>query len=331
MAQQVQIQRAEFHLAFAARQRQHLLHQVCAALDGGIHLAQARLQSLGIGFGQRQIELALEPGQRRAQLVRGVAEETPFLVHRAAHRVQQLVHGQGQRAHFERRVLDFDGAEAVRRTAVQLGLQLGQGFEPARHAGIDQQAEQAAQHQHRRQHVEHQLARNALARHQTFGNLHAHALRRVGVAIVQLQRHQAHGPAVDHRVVEHWRAHLGPAARRRQQRVADVAKYEAPRWRSDGVADRVLRVFFQNRLRRTRKIDQQAGAYGLDLACQRQHRLRQRLIDAAHRILQRDVVGQRAANQPQQQLRQQQPQQQLAPQRQSARGSPSRAGRCCRA
>ena len=65
-------------LRFAARQREHLPHQLHAAQGGAVDFADALVQLLRVGFLQGQFCLADDARQRGAQLVGGVVEEALF-------------------------------------------------------------------------------------------------------------------------------------------------------------------------------------------------------------------------------------------------------------
>jgi hypothetical protein len=65
------------------------------------------------------------------------------------------------------------------------------GARPAADAAMHQQAQQHAQCQQRGQQVGHQFAGNALLHRRALAHLHAQGLRRVGVAVLHIQRHDA--------------------------------------------------------------------------------------------------------------------------------------------
>ncbi|MCY1362105.1 hypothetical protein D9M69_488060 [compost metagenome] len=313
-----QVQRLAAGLGFGAGQGQQLVHEVGAALGAGAHLGQAlghaRLAGLALG----QFHLADQPGQRRAQLVGGVVDETFLLLHTARHLTQETVDGQHQRVHLARCLRHADGRERVDRAVFQLCRQAGQRGQPAPDAAIHQQAQQHTQRQQRHQHVGHELARDALLHRQALADLHAQDLRRAGLAVAHVQRHDAQRPAVEHAAVEHRVA--GHQRRVGWRRQALVAEQELARRRGHHVADAVVGILLQHVLRGLGEVDQQARTDRLDLARQRPHRLRERLVDALLDVRQGEAIGQQTAAGPEHQLRQQQPQQQLAAQGQARRG-----------
>ena len=85
------------------------MNQMRAALRAGQHLGQALMQRFRVGLGQRQLGLADQARERRAQLMGGVIQEAFLLAEAATNGGQQLVHRTGQRvnllwclAHFNR-------------------------------------------------------------------------------------------------------------------------------------------------------------------------------------------------------------------------------------
>ena len=318
-----QIQRLQAHLGLVARQRQQLLHQVGAALGTGQHLAQALTQGLWVGLGQRQLGLADQAGQRRAQLVGGVIQKALLLAQAAPNCRQQLVHSAGQGVHLLRRLRHLDGAQrrqALRMPVAQLRLQPLERPQATGNAAVHQHTQHGAQQQQGRQHVGHQLLGDALLHRQAFGHLDPHALRCQRFAVVQIQQGHPHRLAVDRGVVQarHATGRLGLVGRAGQHAITQ----QKLAWRrGHGVADAVFGVLLDDVLRRTRKINQQARAHRLDLPRQREHRLCERLVNAFFSVAQGNAVSQHPAHQPEHQLGQQQPQQQLALQRQAvARG-----------
>ena len=199
---------------------------------------------------------------------------------------------------------------------LQLGLQTRQGLQAAHDAGIHERAYDKAQQQKRHDHVKHQLTRDTLTHREALGYLHTQALRACRFAKLQFNRGNAQWPrlhaiAIDHRLVE-LRIGAGLQAREDSWRwlgQLGIAQDELPRWAGDHIAHLVFGIFFNDGLRRFRKINQEPRSDGLDLPRKRAHRLRQRLINALLGIRERDAISQAAADQPEQQLRQQKPQQ----------------------
>ena len=75
----------------------------------------ARGPAASLGLVQRQLGLALQPGQRRAQLVRRVADETSLAADALVHLGQQRVDRLGQRMHLARRRFEDSAGRVVGR------------------------------------------------------------------------------------------------------------------------------------------------------------------------------------------------------------------------
>jgi hypothetical protein len=172
----------------------------------------------------------------------------------------------------------------------------------AAYAFVHQHAEHGAQDQQRKQHIAHQLAGNALLRYQTFGHLHAHALVGKAVAKTQVDGGHAHGPTVHHHFVQHGLV-VGDVQVGCPCGNVGVAQQKTPGRRRHHVRHAVSRVLLDDVARRTRKVHQQARAHGFDLARQRAHGLRERLVNRLLGIGERHPKRQHPAHEPQHQLR----------------------------
>ena len=234
--------------------------------------------------------------------------------------VSSWVQRVGQRVHFLRRLRHLDGRERRHVAVGQLRLQPLQWSQAAAYAFVHQHAEHGAQDQQWEEHITHQLAGNALLRYQALGHLHPHALVGESIAKTQVDGGHAHGPAVHHHFVEHGLV-VGGVQVRRAPGDFGVAQQEAAGRGGHHVGHAVVGVLFDDVARRTRKVHQQAGAHGLDLPCQRAHRLRERLVNGFLRIGQRHAECQHTTHEPQHQLGQQQPDQQLPLEREARRAA----------
>jgi hypothetical protein len=277
---------------------------------------------------QRQFGLALEPGQRRAQLMGGVADEALLPLHAVLHLGQQGVDRTGQRQQLARRRGQLQRRQIGRRPALDLLAQPLERRQPGPDAEPDDQRHQQDQARQRQQHVDQDAPRQLLAVGAAARDLHQQGLG-FGLRLAaqaQQQRDHPHRllglarPGQRHAaVVEIGLADAqGRARGQRRRRQGLVAQDELARRLADHVEQPVGRIGLEHILRRLRKIDQQAGADRLELARQRAAGLRQAGVDGLVGVAGGKAVGRHAARQPEHQLGQQHPPQQLARQAQAA-------------
>jgi hypothetical protein len=104
--QRIEVQRHDlvqfFMAGLGARQDQQLVDHVRGAVGAFRDQLQGVSHLRRLGFGKRDLGLGLEPGQRRAHLVRGLGDEALLRLQVFFQAPHHLVEGNHQRAHFFR-------------------------------------------------------------------------------------------------------------------------------------------------------------------------------------------------------------------------------------
>jgi hypothetical protein len=174
--QRIQIQRHDlvqfFVAGLGARQDQQLVDHVRSAVGAFGDQLQRVAHLRRIGFRKRDLGLGLEPGQRRAHLVRGLGDEALLRLQVLFQAPHHLVEGDHQRTHLFRHA-GYGYRRQVGRTApVDAILQQAQGGDAAHQAHVNQDHRQRNDGELRQQHAGNDAGRQGLALFQGFRNLH---------------------------------------------------------------------------------------------------------------------------------------------------------------
>jgi hypothetical protein len=174
--QRIEIQRHDlvqfFVAGLGARQDQQLVDHVRGAVGAFGDQLQGVAHLRRLGFGKRDLGLGLEPGQRRAHLVRGLGDEALLRLQVVFQAPHHLVEGHHQRAHLFRHT-GYRYRRQVGRTApMDAILQQAQGRDAAHQAHVDQDHGQRNDGELRQQHAGNDAGRQGFALLQGFRDLH---------------------------------------------------------------------------------------------------------------------------------------------------------------
>ena len=264
-----------------AGERQHLRGRTLRLVQAAAHGQQGRARLGGVGFPQGVVQLGMQDGQRRAQLVRGVVQELALPARLAGVAGDVLVDGVHQRPDLAGEFRRGNRAEIVGRPALQLAVQARERPQADQHADDDQ----AGGGQHLDQ-VAHDVADHHVADHLVpAAPVLAHHDDDPSVRLpVERRRHgpgqggDADGGAQIVAVVEHRRVRGQARVGQRQVLVADVGQSVLGQ---DPVVDRVVGGELEEFEHQVGQFHGQAAAGGGDV-----------VIDGAQGARQGPVVGQ---------------------------------------
>ena len=256
-----------------ARKHQELLRGAAEPARGIEHSLQA-FAALGVRLVRAEhLDLCLDAGERRAQLMGRVVEKLALTRGVVAHRREQAVQLVDERADLARRVARADGREVLRRALRDLPLHVAQRLQRQAHADPNDR-EDDAEHEHvgRERAAEDPRAQvGALV--QRFAHRHGDLV----VAGVGSIRDQADRVAAIHGVGSAW---IGRG--RRWHRQIGISRDERAVARPDAEVDRVLGGCAQHRERIRGQIEPElAVRLGMHVRRDRERGLEQRLIERA--------------------------------------------------
>ena len=303
-----QVDACEFRRPVAARlgarERQQLVGEARRADGRTVHVLQLGPAGVRHRLRHRQLGVGLQPGERRAQLVRGVGEEPLLVAVRLVHLVEELVERRDQGLGLGRRAALVDRPQVARRALQDLVRQPRQRREAARDAEPHQR-----ESQHRKQGLGQHAAEQDVARQALPLDRGLRHLDRAGaVAAGHLQRGHADALAVVVGVIR-CDAILGTRARRRLRDLA-VAGDRAVGRVAHHEVDLVVLVGAHHRLGRARQVEHRAAVLQADALGQRDGRVDQRLVVGVGGRVDRQVIrGDRTHREDRRHRRDQQPQQ----------------------
>ena len=151
----------------------------------GLQLAQGSLRFARLRLAQRKLGLGLDACQRRAQLVRGIGNETLLRGEHRAEPCQQVIHRMDQRPHFIGRLFLGQGGEVAVRAVFDFLSQVDERRKPPPHAVPHRQRGGQDQQALRQDHAQDDLPRRIGARSDALGDLDQHG----ALACSRLHRH----------------------------------------------------------------------------------------------------------------------------------------------
>ncbi len=124
------------------------------------------------GFAQLELELHLQPRERRAQLMGGIRQEPALRLARLANSLEQPVERDDRGEHLGRRVRFVDGSQIVRRALLQFVAQLSQRRKAMAHAEPYEPDGDDDDEQRRHQSGQNDFPDQAIALVGRFGDVH---------------------------------------------------------------------------------------------------------------------------------------------------------------
>ena len=163
-----------------AREGEELVDQVRGAVGAGDDLSHRVVDAQRITLPHRDLGLHLEPGERRAHLVRGVGDEAFLRPQARIEPAHEFVEGSDERPHLLRRVVLVERG-VVGRLAAADGLgQLAEGLDAAREPEPYEQQRDRHDQELRREDVADDLAREPAPLADGLGHLHEDRSRHAG-------------------------------------------------------------------------------------------------------------------------------------------------------
>jgi hypothetical protein len=285
----------------ALAQREELVGEARGADRGEVHLLELRAAFVRHRLRERELGVHLQPGERRAQLVRRVGEEALLHVAGGGHLGEQPVQRADQRARLRRRALGVDRPQVARRARLDLLREAREGLQAVLHAEPDDHQRGEGDHHVRKQALQQVLARQALALHGGLADEHGAGRAAAG----RLHRDHAHLLAVVHGVVR-------DAVTRRRRQVGVARDFQAG-GAHHAVEHAVEAVGAQHLLDRRGQLEAVGGLVDAHVRADREADVDQRLVVGLRGGLDRRVVRDHGADREQRGDRRQEQAQQVRP------------------
>ena len=286
---------------FGAREHQQLRGEVTRAQRRHVHPLDLRAHVRILDAPQQELEVHLQSGQRRAQLVCRVAEEALLHGVRLADLPQQVVERPDRRRDLDRHAALREGMQVGRTALEQLAADARERRHPVLDARPRQHGGGAGDEQGRHHLGGEDLVDQPLALVQRLADLHVDAIGRAHGG-------NAHRLAVPDAIVERGLADV----ERRRRRQIGAAGDDAAVGGADLEDHRVGVVVHQGLLCLHQHVEPRAVGAHAHVLRHVECRIEQRAVVGRRRDAQRDVVRQGAGAQHQSQQRRDQEQQQAA-------------------